>query len=107
MNDTEFKFIKKWSPFIEKDVREIFSKWEKKNLNIIYGKRKGTIEQTYGCKEVTLSTHAILKNIWVIAEYKREPKFHFEWIAVTIDGFVIAQFADEDNNKMHVCIDII
>ena len=70
-------------------------------------KRYETIEKTYGFKEVTISTHALLKNIWVIAEYKRNPDFHFEWIAVTVDGLVIAEFADEKNKKMYVCIDII
>lgn len=103
----QFNFIKKWTHYIEKEVKDIFSKWEKENLNITYGKRYETIEKTYGFKEVTISTHALLKNIWVIAEYKRNPDFHFEWIAVTVDGLVIAEFADEKNKKMYVCIDII
>lgn len=104
---TGFNFIKKWTPYIEKEVKELFAKWEKENLNIIYGKRKDTIEQTYGFKEVTHSTYALLNNIYVIAEYKRAKEYHFEWIAVTIDGLVIAAFADEDCKYMYVCIDII
>lgn len=106
-NKHKFKFIKKWTPDMEKKIRSSFSKWEKDNLNIIYGKRRETIEQTYGFKEVTISTHSLLKNIWVIAEYKREPRFHFEWVAVTIDGLIIVEFADEDNKKMNVCIGFI
>ena len=101
------KFKKEWTEKELEDVIRAFKMWEKNNLVITYGRRKKTVEDTYGLPYTSSSSFAMLSNTNVIAELINPlsgKKWNFDWLALTEDNEVVAGFTDADENEKQFII---
>ena len=105
----EFNFLKEWDNVEEviRKVISVFSLWEKRNLSIVYGKRKQTTEDTYGLPYTSSSSFAMLGNTNVDAVLKNNTAWHFDWLALTDEGIVVAGFENHDNEEAQIVIGVI
>ena len=105
----EFNFLKEWDNVEEviRKVISVFSLWEKRNLSIVYGKREQTTEDTYGLPYTSSSSFAMLGNTNVDAVLKDNTAWHFDWLALTDEGWVIAGFENRNNEEAQIVIGVI
>ena len=101
------KFKKEWTETEHKAIIKAFSRWEKKNLIITYGRRERTTEDTYGLPYTSSSSFAMLSNTNVRAELKADQRFNFEWLGLTENNEVVAGFTDCFENEKQIVIGII
>lgn len=86
-------------------VENIFSKWEKENLKITYGKREHSVSDTYGLPYTSSSEFASVGcHCNVNAVLKSDNDFVIYEIAISEDNEVIAYFTDADENPKLVKI---
>lgn len=96
-------YLKEWENGIEEKVINIFAKWEKNNLTIVYGKRERTVADTYGLPYTSSGECAGLWNTNVDARLKNDKQWRFVGIVVTEDGGILALFMnDEDKERLEV-----
>lgn len=102
----DYKFLKEWDNVEDttKKIMEVFSPWEKRNLAIVYGKREQTTEDTYGLPYTSSSSFAMLGNTNVDAVLKDNTAWHFDWLALTDEGIVVAGFENHDNEEAQIVI---
>lgn len=101
------KFKKEWTDTEYNAVVKCFSRWEKKNLIITYGRREHTTEDTYGLPYTSSSSFAILSNTNVRAELKADQRFNFDWLGLTENNEVVAGFSDYFENEKQIVIGTI
>jgi hypothetical protein len=97
-------FKKEWSDDELDRVVNVFSKWEKKNLTITYGKRERTTEDTYGLPYTSSSDYAMISNTNVKAVLNTGKEFNFDYLALTEDNEVVAMFENNDNEEKSIVI---
>ena len=102
----EYKFLKELDNVEEtiKKIMEVFSPWEKRNLSIVYGKREQTTEDTYGLPYTSSSSFAMLGNTNVDAVLNKDTSWHFDWLALTDEGIVVAGFENHDNEEAQIVV---
>lgn len=102
----EYNFLKEWNDVEEttKKIMSVFSPWEKRNLSIVYGRRKQTTEDTYGFPYTSSSSFAMLGNTNVDAVLKNDTVWHFNWLALTDEGIVVAGFETRDNEEAQIVV---
>lgn len=102
-----YKFKKEWTYEEHKAVIRTFAIWEKFHLNITYGRREKTTEDTYGLPYTSSSSFAMLSNTNVQAELINQfssKKWNFDWLALTEDNEVVAGFTDVDEDEKEIVI---
>ena len=102
----EYKFLTEWDNVedITKKIMAVFSPWEKRNLAIVHGKREQTTEDTYGLPYTSSSEFAMLGNTNVDAVLRKNAIWHFDWLALTDEGIVVAGFENHDNEEAQIVI---
>lgn len=101
------KFKKEWTETEYKAIIKAFSRWEKKNLIITYGRRERTTEDTYGLPYTSSSSFAMLSNTNVRAELRADQRFNFEWLGLTTENRLVAGFSDYFENEKQIVIGTI
>ena len=101
------KFKKEWTDTEYNAVVKCFSRWEKKNLIITYGRRERTTEDTYGLPYTSSSSFAMLSNTNVRAELRTDQRFNFEWLGLTTENRLVAGFSDYFENEKQIVIGTI
>lgn len=94
--------LKEWSKTIHDEVIKTFSKWEKDNLIITYGKRELTSSDTYGLPYTSSSNYAMVSNTNVEAVYKYNTNFYFNHVAVSKNGEIRAYFTDKNDKEAYI-----
>ena len=79
----------------EKRVKEVFSKWYKRNLVIVRGEGR-TVEDIFGLPYTSSSDFAALWNCQAKAYYKDNEKFFFEYLAITDDFNIVVGLQTEN-----------
>lgn len=82
----------------EKRVKEVFSKWYKRNLVIVRGEGR-TVEDIFGLPYTSSSDFAALWNCQAKAYYKDDERFFFEYIAITEDFDIIVGLQTENEEE--------
>lgn len=102
----EYKFLTEWDNVEDttKKIMAVFSPWEKRNLAIVYGKREQTTEDTYGLPYTSSSEFAMLGNTNVDAVLRKNAIWHFDWLALTDEGIIVAGFENQDNKGLQIVI---
>lgn len=100
----EYKFKKEWTNGTEEKVIKIFSKWERKNLIITYGRREKTVSDTYGLPYTSSSSFAMISNCNVEAELKADKEYNFEYIAVTEQNEIVVVCWNRDEKEKYIVI---
>ena len=102
----DYKFLKEWDNVEEttKKIMAVFSPWEKRNLAIVYGKREQTTEDTYGHPYTSSSEFAMLGNTNVDAVLRKNAIWHFDWLALTDEGIVVAGFENRNNEEAQIVV---
>ena len=102
----DYKFLKEWDNVEEttKKIMAVFSPWEKRNLVIVYGKREQTTEDTYGLPYTSSSEFAMLGNTNVDAVLRKNAIWHFDWLALTDEGIVVAGFENRNNEEAQIVV---
>lgn len=98
---TTYKLQKEWNNVEEvtKKILKVFSKYEKENLIITYGRRERTVSDTYGFPYTSSSDFAMISNCNVLAELKGDRNYRFDWLALTEENEIVAGFTDYDENE--------
>lgn len=73
----------------------LFSKWEKNNLLITYGKREKTISDTYGFPYTSSGVFAGIWNTNVEARLREDQQWKFDGLGLTENNQVIAIFSND------------
>ena len=90
------KLKKEWNN-VEKTTNELlklFSLWRYSNLTITKG--KGSMENIFGFPYTSSSEYAAIWNCQGVAEYKWNPEWKFEALAVSENNDAVAIFEHED-----------
>ena len=106
------RFLKEWDNIegfngvdeVTKRVISVFSKWERRNLIITYGRRERNTEYTYGFPYTSSSSFAMISNCNVEATLKGTKDFTFQWLAITEDLEIVACFTDYVENEKYITI---
>ena len=63
-----------------------------------------TTEDPYGLPYTSSSSFAMLGNTNVDAVLNKDANWHFDWLALTDEGWVIAGFENHDNEEAQIVI---
>lgn len=106
------KFLKDWEKVegftyeeITKKVYKAFSMWERKNLEIVHGKRDRNTEYTYGLPYTSSGCFAGLGlHCNVGAVLKSDKSFTAYEVAVNEKHEIIVLLMDDDENEKYIII---
>jgi hypothetical protein len=79
----DFSFKKEWSDSESSQASKLFAKWEKDNLSIKKGERKGNVADTYGLPYTSHSEYAMISCTNVEVVFDEDEDYFFKHIAIT------------------------
>lgn len=87
----------------KRDVIGTLQSWYNKgNLKIVYGKAERKVEDTFGLPYTSTSDFAALWNTNVTAVYKKNDRWFFDGVAVSVDRKIVVVFTvlDDEGNEV-------
>ncbi len=105
---TNLELLKKWDDVekTQKAVIKSFGRWWFKHLDYVGGTRLGKLDEIFGFPYTSSGMFAELgcrcNSAW---RYRDAPEYTLGGLAVSVDGFVVAYFDNDDCETLYVIID--